>query len=257
MKSFFYSDELNDDFAFAYIKNQREIEDNYNYINNNILFKIMEFVVYRIIMTTIAFVFSFFKGIRIKNKRIVRKAHGRYFLYGNHVMMPYDAYIPNIIGFPRKSFIIVNPDAVSLRGVAWFVKMSGSLPVPSKITGLRNFMDAIERRMKHRHPIVIFPEAHIWPYYTKIRPFKATSFRYPVKLDKPAFCYTTTFQKRRFSKKPKIIVYVDGPFYYDKNLKGKMAEEELRNRIYNTMVERSKNSNYEYYKYYKRDEVND
>ena len=72
MKSFFYSDELNDDFAFAYIKNQREIEDNYNYINHNILFMIMEFVVYRIIMTTIAFVFSFCKGIRIKNKDVVR-----------------------------------------------------------------------------------------------------------------------------------------------------------------------------------------
>ena len=27
MKTYFYSDELNDDFAFAYIKNQREIED--------------------------------------------------------------------------------------------------------------------------------------------------------------------------------------------------------------------------------------
>ena len=250
MKTFFYKDEVNDDFAFAYIKNQREIEDNYNYINHNILFMIMEFVVYRIIMTTIAFVHCKLAHIKIKNKRIVKKAHGKYFLYGNHTMMPMDAYVPNIIGFPRKSFIIVNPDAVSLRGVAWFVKMSGSLPVPSKISGLRNFMDAIERRINHHHPIVIYPEAHIWPYYTKIRPYKATSFRYPVKLDKPAYCFTTTYQKRKFSNKPKMTVYVDGPFYYDKNLKGKMAEEELRNRIYNCMVERSKNSTYEYFKYY-------
>lgn len=257
MKSYFYSDELNDDFAFAYVKHQKEIEDNYNYINHNILFMILEFFVYRIIMTIIAYFTCFKRHVRIKNKKVVRQAKGKYFLYGNHTQMPTDAYIPNIIGFPRKSFIIVNPDAVSLRGVEWFVKMSGSLPVPSKITGLKNFMDAIDRRIKHSHPIVIFPEAHIWPYYTKIRPYKATSFRYPVKLDKPAFCFTTTYQKRRLSKKPKITVYVDGPFYYDKNLKGKKAEEELRDRIYNCMLERSKKSNYEYYKYYKRELDND
>ena len=257
MKTYFYSDELNDDFAFAYIKNQREIEDNYNYINHNILFMILEFVVYRIIMTTIAYLTCKKRHVKIKNRKVVKKAKGKYFLYGNHTQMPTDAYIPNLIGFPRKSFIIVNPDAVSLRPFAWFVKMSGSLPVPSNVTGLRNFMDAIDRRVKHHHPVVIFPEAHIWPYYTKIRPYKATSFRYPVKLDRPAFCFTTTYQKRRLSKKPKITVYVDGPFYHNKELKGKLAEQELRDRVYECMKKRSELSNYEYYKYYKRTEVND
>ena len=257
MKSYFYSDELNDDFAFAYIKHQVEIEDNYNYINHNILFMILEFVVYRIIMTIVAYFTCFKRHIRIKNRRVVWKAKGRYILYGNHTQMPTDAYIPKIIGFPRKSFIIVNPDALSFKGFAWFVKMSGSLPVPSKMTGLKNFMNAIERRLKHHHPIVIFPEAHIWPYYTKIRPYKSTSFRYPIKYDVPAFCFTTTYQKRKFFKKPKITVYVDGPFYPDKNLNGKEQEIELRDRIYNCMVERSKNSNYEYYKYYQRVEKND
>ena len=257
MKSFFYSDELNDDFAFAYVKRQKVIEDNYHYISNNIFFLILEFVVYRIIMTLVAFFSCLHKRVRIKNRKVLRKAHGKYFLFGNHTQMPDDAYIPNLIGFPYKSFIIVNPDAVSFKGFEWFVKMSGSLPVPSKITGLKNFMNAIERRVNHHHPIVIFPEAHIWPYYTKIRPYKSTAFRYPIKFDKPAFCFTTTYQKRRFSNKPKITVYVDGPFYYDKELKGKAQEVDLRDRVYNCMVERSKNSTFEYYKYYKRVDKND
>ena len=58
-------------------------------------------------------------------------------------------------------------------------------------------------------------------------------------------------------KKPKITVYVDGPFYPKPELHGKEQEIELRNQIYNCMVERSKNSTYEYYKYYKRVEKND
>ena len=154
--------------------------------------------------------------------------------------------------FPYKSFIVVNPDAVSFKGFEWFVKMSGSLPVPSKITGLKNFMNAIERRVNHHHPIVIFPEAHIWPYYTKIRPYKSTSFRYPIKFDKPTYCFTTTYKKRKFSNKPNITVYVDGPFYYNKDLSIKEAEKDLRDRVYNCMLKRSELSNYEYYKYYKR-----
>ena len=257
MKSYFYSDELNDDFAFAYIKNQAEIKDNYKYISHNIIFMILEFVVYRIIMTIVAYFTCFKRHVRIKNKKIVRKAKGKYFLYGNHTQMPTDAYIPNIIGFPRKSFIIVNPDSVSFKGFAWFVKGSGALPVPSNISGLKNFMNAVERRINHNHPVVIFPEAHIWPYYTKIRPYKPISFKYPIKLGVPAFCFTTTYQKRRFFKKPRITVYVDGPFYPNNELNCKEAEKELRDRIYECMVERAKLSNYEYYKYYKRNEVND
>ena len=257
MKTYFYSDELNDDFAFAYVKKQKQIEDNYRYISHNIFFMILEFFVYRIIMTLIAIFSCLHKRVKIKNRKIVRKAHGKYFLFGNHTQIPDDAYIPNLIGFPRKSFIIVNPDAVSFKGFEWFVKMSGSLPVPSKISGLKNFMNAIERRIDHHHPIVVYPEAHIWPYYTKIRPFKSTAFRYPIKYDVPAYCFTTTYQKRKFSKKPKITVYVDGPFYPKQDLHGKEQEIELRNQVYNCMVERSKNSTYEYYKYYKRVEKND
>ena len=257
MKSFFYSDELNDDFAFAYVKKQKQIEDDYHYISHNIFFLILEFIVYRIIMTLVAYITCLKRRVRFKNKKVLKKSRGEYFLFGNHTQMPTDAYIPNLIGFPRKSFIIVNPDVVSFKGFEWFIKMSGSLPVPSKISGLKNFMNAIENRINHHHPIVIFPEAHIWPYYTKIRPFKSTSFRYPIKFDKPAYCFTTTYQKRRFSKKPKITVYVDGPFYYDKELKGKAQEVDLRDKVYNCMVSRSMNSTYEYYKYYKRDNTND
>ena len=252
MKTYFYSDEVNDDFAFAYIKKQKEINDDYKYISHNIFFMILEFIVYRIIMTSIAFITCKKRHIKIKNKKVVKKAKGKYFLYGNHTQAPCDAYIPNIIGFPRKSFIVVNPDAVSIRGCEWFIKASGSLPVPTNISGLKNFMDAMDKRVSRKHPIVIYPEAHLWPYYTKIRPYKSTSFRYPIKFDKPTYCFTTTYKKRKFSKKPNITVYVDGPFYYNKDLSVKEAEKDLRDRVYNCMLKRSELSNYEYYKYYKR-----
>ena len=257
MRTYFYSDEINDDFAFAYVKKQKEITGDYKYINKNIFFLIMEFIVYRIIMTLVAYITCLKRHVKIKNKKIVKKEKGKYFLNGNHTQIPCDAYIPNIIGFPRKSFVVVNSDVLSFKGTAWFIKMSGSLPVPTNTSGLKNFMDAMEKRVNTNHPIVIYPEAHLWPYYTKIRPYKSSSFRYPIKFDLPAYCFTTTYKKRKLSKKPKIIVYVDGPFYYNRELKGKNAEIDLRNQIYECMKKRSEESNYEYYNYIKRNDSND
>ena len=89
---------------------------------------------------------------------------------------------------------------------------------------------------------MIYPEAHIWPFYTKIRPFTESSFRYPIQNKCPVMCFTNTYQKRKLGKKAKIVTYIDGPFYADSSLKGKAQKVELRNRVYDAMVERSRNN---------------
>ena len=110
-------------------------------------------------------------------------------------------------------------------------------------------------RIEKGYSITIYPEAHIWPYYTGIRNFKSVSFKYPVQLNVPSFCMTNTYQSYGKNKKRvKIVTYIDGPFFPDENLKTmKEKQEDLRNRIYQQMCERSKNSNVEVIKYIKFD----
>ena len=73
-----------------------------------------------------------------------------------------------------------------------------------------------------------------------------------MQFNKPAFCITNTYQAYgRKKNKIKIVSYIDGPFFADSNLNTKHAQQDLRNRIYNQMVERSKNSNIEHIKYIK------
>ena len=79
------------------------------------------------------------------------------------------------------------------------------------------------------------------------------SFRYPVQFNKPVYCFTNTYQKRKHSKKHRIITYVDGPFYPDLTKSAKESRELLRNQVYEKMVERSKNSNIELIKYVKEE----
>ncbi|MGN1221753.1 MAG: 1-acyl-sn-glycerol-3-phosphate acyltransferase, partial [Christensenellales bacterium] len=116
--------------------------------------------------------------------------------------------------------------------------------------------NAVEGRIKKHHPIIIYPEAKIWPCYTGIRPFKTASFKYPVKYNVPCYSMTTTYQKTKRGK-CKIVIYVDGPFYPDSNLTQKENEIMLHDKIYNQMTERAKNSNYESYTYIKKGETND
>lgn len=133
--------------------------------------------------------------------------------------------------------------------------MLGAIPIPDNKETMKNFLDTIKLRIKKGNSITIFPEAHIWPYYTKIRPFKNVSFKYPVQLDVPAFCVTNTYQSYgKNNNKVRVVSYIDGPFFPDKDCNTmKERQQNLRDKIYNQMVERSKMSNIEVIKYIKKD----
>lgn len=96
---------------------------------------------------------------------------------------------------------------------------------------------------------MIYPEAHIWPYYTDIRNFKPDSFMYPVENNKPVFCFTNVYKKRKFSKRPKVVTYVDGPFYPYDDLSKRENMEMLRDNVYNAMKKRIVSNPVYKYKY--------
>ena len=78
-------------------------------------------------------------------------------------------------------------------------------------------------------------------------------------MNSPVFAFTNVYQKRKHSSKPKMITYIDGPFYPNLDLDQKERIEDLRDKVYNAMVERSnKYSTYEYkYHYVKKEEKNE
>ena len=52
-------------------------------------------------------------------------------------------------------------------------------------------------RIKQKRTVAVYPEVHIWPWYTGIRPFPAVSFAYPVKDGVPAVAFVTIYRKRK------------------------------------------------------------
>jgi 1-acyl-sn-glycerol-3-phosphate acyltransferase len=243
-----YSDEVKDDFADTNIKTV-PLPQNFKYYSNNIFLKIRKLLVYRCLVTPVTWIYNkLIKHISYKNKKCMKGYKKRScFMYGNHTAYVCDAFNPTYIAYPRWADVVVNEDTTSIKGIRWLVMDLGALPIPSDLHKMAQFNDAMAHAVEHKHWVAIYPEAHIWPYYTGIRSFPAVSFRYPVKFNCPVFAYTMTFQKRKHSDKPKITVYVDGPFIPDANLPQKQAAQKLRDEVFAAMKDRcDKYSTYEY-----------
>ena len=238
-------------------KNRKiKIDENYKYISKNPLSNLSSFLTYRFLATPYAFIsFKILKNIKFHNTHLL-KSHkkGGYFIYANHTNQFCDGFCPALICFPKKPYIIVDSSNISIPIIGRFNKMWGAIPLPDNIKATKNFYHAIENVLKNNNPVLIYPEAHLWPYYTKIRSFANSSFRYPVMFNKPVFTFTTVYTKKLNSKKPKIEIYVDGPFYPNTNLNEKEAQQELHDKVFETLNMRASLSNYEYVNYIKRSE---
>ena len=236
----YYSNELEDEFAEDNIIPKR-IDGCYQYIREGIWSKVSHVFWYRIIAIPLAKLYmKLYFHHRIINKEILKQAGKQgYFLYGNHTHFLADALIPTMVNMPRMVSVIVHPNNVSMPILGRITPSLGALPLPGDADAAKNFVKAITAKIMKKECVMIYPEAHIWPYYTDIRPFKDTSFRYPIQYKVPSFCLTNTYQKRRFSKKPRIVTYLDGPFYPDEKKSAKEQKSALRDVIYDTMKKRA------------------
>lgn len=248
----YFSDELNDDFAETK-DDIKPLSDKFVYFSTNPFWQIKHFFWNKIVAYPVAYLHAKcrFKW-KVKNKKLFKKVKKTgYFIYGNHTQQFFDAAMSKILA-NHEAYVMVNQANLNLKGLGWLVKRLGALPVPTNVHETKRFVSAVDKLMEKHKSILIYPEAHIWPYYTKIRPFVSTSFRYPVKYNVPAFCFTNTYHKRK-NGKVQITTYVDGPFYPNSELPTKERTQALRDQIYETMVERSKLSDYEFVKYIKKD----
>lgn len=192
----------------------------------------------------------FFLHVRYKNRKILGQARKTgAFLYCNHTQPFGDVFLPALPALPGRIYTVVSPANLGIPVIGKILPYLGALPLPDSIKGMRQFTTAMEQRLKERRYIAIFPEAHVWEYYTGIRPYSPAAFKYPVKYGKPSYCLTVTYQKRRFGKRPKAVVYIDGPFYADETLSKKAQAEMLHLQVYTCMTVRSRSSNCDYIRY--------
>ncbi len=256
-KIIYYSDELNDDFAATKSIKKKIIDEKYNYFRQkNKLYKLWADTLYFIIVvpiTKLIMLFVYHTFIHGRNKIKPRRKKGC-LIYGNHTNYMPDAFIPNHLNW-RRNYIITGSETVNIKGIAVLVDSLGAIPLPDTLKAAKNFKNCIEQKITYGDTVTIYPEAHIWPYYTGVRHFKKESIKYAIELNCAAYTLTTCYKKRKFGKKPRISAYVDGPFYPDESLPKKERVDKLYDEIYGTMKKRcDEESTYEYYKYVKKED---
>lgn len=189
----------------------------------------------------------------IRNRKILRQCDGcGYFLYANHTQPVGDVVLPAFLHPGKRIYTVVSTANLGIPIIGRILPALGALPIPDTIRQMKQFLAAVTQRIAQGNCVVIYPEAHVWPYYTKIRPFPASSFRFPVETDSPAFAMTTTYQKRPWGKRPRITVYVDGPFRPDPSLPPKARQAKLQQEVRQAMERRSQSSTYAYIHYQKK-----
>lgn len=242
-KTVYYQDPLTDDFSVIHIRT-KDVTAAFPFLRESRLWKLGAAFLYYVIAVPVIFVISkVYLGLRFENREVLRPLRDTgYFLYGNHTRA-LDAFLPALSAFPKKAYVVASPDAVSLPGLKNLVLMLGVIPIPSQFSAMRQFMKAVSRRCRDGNCVAIFPEAHIWPFCTQIRPFPDTSFRYPIRENVPAVAMVTTYRRRkglfRLLRRPGMTVTFSAPMYPRDDLTPKGAQEELRNRVYDFMVETS------------------
>lgn len=244
-----YYKSYNDDFVTS--KNQKyKIKSNYKWIHNNIIYKMLSTILYKIAYIISFFYCKFWLHVKIENKKILKKYKKQgYFVYGNHTQPVGDVFIPAHVNKGKRIYTIVSQANLGVVAIGKLLPMLGAIPIASSIKNTKKFWNAVITRIEQKKCVVIYPEAHVWPYYTEIRPFGSTAFKFPVYCNVPSFTITTTYYKRKRGKRPGIIVYVDGPFFPDNTITKKEQEKKLNKEIYECMKNRSKKSTYKYIKY--------
>ncbi len=248
----YYSDELNEEFSTAQIT-PRVVDKDFRYFHGR-LWDFCSQAAQNVLSMPVKYLYAKLKfHIRYVGREKLKEYKDRgYFIYGNHTQPFADTFIPSLGNYPKRNFFIVNPENISMPGMGTLVELLGAIPIPCDLGGMKNFIRSVEDKVGHGHSVTIYPEAHIWPYYTGIRPFQAVSFQYPVKLKCPVFALTNTYH-RRGKRGVKLITYIDGPFFADESLKPREARQRLRDQVYQCMVGRSGASDYEHIQYRRRE----
>ena len=234
-----FKDPMNEDFACTDI-HSKKLDGSFVYVHKSKTWRLTAKILNLIARPMVWLILKFMRKVRVDNRKELKKIKKTgSFLYLSHTSK-YDAVVPQTMISRRKNtYIVANRDAVSIKGLKNFVMMLGALPVPNSIETTIKFREAIEERIKEKGVVAIYPEAHIWPFSSYVRPFPDVSFTYPAKLNVPIIAVGTYYIPRKkprpLTSKPKMRLVLSEPIYPDPDRSVAENAKYLRDQAYDFM----------------------
>ena len=234
------------------------LPDGYEFIPKNIFVRMYSAGLFRIFWIFGQWYERRYWGVKVHGREKLKKLKGKgYVMYANHTNPFHDVFGPAIAA-DRRIVTILSPVNLKVPGIGKLLPYIGGLPLGSTREEKEAFNEAVDKRLAQKKCLVIYPEAHVWPYYTGIRKFPAgdKSFKYAARNDLPIMTMTTTYHKRKdFGKGrelPRMEIYLDGPFLADASLSEDEKRAFLAKKAEESMRKMAKHNTYEYFEYKKK-----
>ena len=256
---FYYESEEDDPIKTDEQEKKQEVglPEGYQFIPKSIFVRMYSAVLFRIFWVFGQWYERHYWQAKLYGREKLKQAKGKgYVIYANHTNPFHDVFGPAVVA-DRRIFTIISPVNLKVPGIGKLLPYLGGLPLGKTHEEKKAFNEAVDKRLAQRKCLVIYPEAHVWPYTTKIRKFPAgdRSFKYVTRNNVPVFTMTTTYHKRKDKKHgdlPRMDIYIDGPFYPDVNKTEDANRAVLAKQAYDSMVKYSKKNTYEYFEYKKK-----
>ncbi|WP_125704225.1 1-acyl-sn-glycerol-3-phosphate acyltransferase [Lacticaseibacillus daqingensis] len=184
----------------------------------------------------------------------LRQCTGGCFLFVNHTQPVGDAFMPFVLGQSRPVYVVAAAANLAVPVLGRLIPRGGGLILPSHPRGLHAFGQTVAQAIADGAIVTLYPEAHVWPFATQIRPFVTGAFHYPVAAKAPVFVQTNTYQPG-FWGRPRITAYLDGPFWPDPSWSRQVQRQQLAQQVHATMCWRAQANTVEPIQYRRREKA--
>ena len=212
-----------------------EIKDDYKYIIDNRIFNAFSDLL-AIIATPILWIINIVLfGFDVQGVDNLRKVSGGKVTISNHIH-PMDCTMNGLINFPERTYFPTLATNFKIPFIRHLIRILYAIPIPKKVTQKEKFFEEIKKALLDGKTVHMYPEAALWPYYEKLRPFKKGAFKMAVDAKCPIVPILYEFKEpdgifALYKRKKCIHARVLEPVYPNLDLNDNDMIEDLQNRV--------------------------
>ncbi len=196
-------------------KHHKVVDEKYNYARKkNIFYHLGAFLLRLLAWFALPIWAKLFTHYKINGKKNLKRVkHTGVLITCNHVHLT-DAPLmaTRLFGIKRKVRFVMLSESRDIPVAGPLLEALGGVPLGDTINGMKHLNGYINILLKRKKPVLIFPEASLWPYYRKIRPFSRGTFLFAEQSGAPILPVIITFRTRRNGKQ-KMIINILKPIY--------------------------------------------
>lgn len=212
-----------------------EIKDDYKYIIDNKILNCFSDLLFIIITPILWILNRVLFGFDVEGVDNLRKVSGGKVTISNHVH-PMDCTMNGLINFPERTYFPTLATNFKIPFIRHLIRILYAVPIPKKQAQKEKFFEQINKALLDGKTIHMYPEAALWPYYEKVRPFKKGAFKMAVEANCPIVPILYKFEEpdgifALYKRKKCIHAKVLEPVYPNLDLSKNEIAEDLQKRV--------------------------